>query len=181
MARSGNLEVVENPNRIAQKVRVVPGGNVDSLLERVEKAMQNLSGEFTAIYHEDVDRIGMHMSAALSDPEEMVPAVNAIRVSLHDLRGQAGTFGYDLVTRISDSACKFIDLSEGFGRTELVVLNMHVDALRAVKLKSVQGDGGTIGVELMAGLREVIVRHANGGLDESLLAEIIDTKHTTDT
>jgi hypothetical protein len=125
MAKSGNLEVVENPNRIAQKVRVVPGGNVDALLERVEKAMQNLSDEFIAIYHEDVDRIGKHMSTALEAPEEMGPAVDAIRVSLHDLRGQAGTFGYDLVTRISDSACKFIDLSAGFGRTELMVLKMR--------------------------------------------------------
>ena len=176
MAKSGNLEVVENPNRIAQKVRVVPGGNVDALLERVETAMQNLSDEFIAIYHDDVDRIGRHMSTALADPEEMGPAVTAIRVSLHDLRGQAGTFGYGLVTRISDSACKFIDLSDGFGRTELMVLNMHVDALRAVKQKNVRGDGGQTGIELLQGLRAVIGRHGDGGLNESRLAEIIDPR-----
>lgn len=172
MAKNENLEVVENPNRIAQKVRVVPGGNVDALLERVDKAMQNLSEEFVAIYHDDVDRIGRHMSTALADPDEMEPAVNAIRVSLHDLRGQAGTFGYDLVTRISDSACKFIDLSEVFGRTELMVLNMHVDALRAVKVKNVRGDGGQTGVELLEGLRVVIGRHGQGGLDATKMAEI---------
>ena len=171
MVKSGNLEVVENPNRIAQKVRVVPGGNVDALLERVEKAMQNLSGEFITIYHEGVDRIGKHMSAALADPDEMVPAVTAIRVSLHDLRGQAGTFGYDLVTRISDSACKFIDLADGLGRTELMVLNMHVDALRAVKKMNIRGEGGQTGTELLEGLRVVINRYGEGSLHESRMAE----------
>jgi hypothetical protein len=179
MANRGNLEVVENPNRIAQKVRAIPGGNVDALLERVEKAMENLGDEFVAIYHADVDRIGKHMSTALADPDEMGPAVSAIRTSLHDLRGQAGTFGYDLVTRISDSACKFIDLSDGFGRTELMVLGMHVDALRAVKMKSVRGDGGRIGAELMEGLRVVIGRHGDGSLDGSRLSEVTGVNGTS--
>jgi hypothetical protein len=97
--------------------------------------------------------------------------VAAIRVSLHDLRGQGGTFGYDLVTRICDSGCKFIDLCEDFGRTELMVLNMHVDALRAVKQKDVRGQGGQTGIDLMEGLRAIVIRHREGILDESRLAE----------
>jgi hypothetical protein len=44
------------------------GGNVDDLLERVESAIRNLSGEFTAIYHEDVERIGKHMARVRADP-----------------------------------------------------------------------------------------------------------------
>lgn len=172
MAKHGNLEVVENPNRIAQKVRAIPGGNVDALLQRVEKAMENLSDEFVSIYHEDVERIGARMTEALADPTEMDAAVSAIRVSLHDLRGQAGTFGYELVIRISDSACKFIDLSDRFGRVELMVLNMHVDALRAVKQQDVRGEGGTTGIDLMNGLRAVVGRHGAGDLDEAKLEEI---------
>jgi hypothetical protein len=171
MAKHGNLEVVENPNRIAQKVRAIPGGNVDALLQRVEKAMENLGDEFVSIYHRDVERIGARMTVALADPDEMEAAVNAIRVSLHDLRGQAGTFGFELVTRISDSACKFIDLSDRFGRAELMVLNMHVDALRAVKQQDVRGEGGPTGIELMNGLRAVVGRHGAGDLDEAKLAE----------
>jgi hypothetical protein len=68
MARRGNLEIVKNPNRIAQKVRVIPGGSVDGFLERVESAIQNFSGEFTAIYHADVERIGKHMAQAPGGP-----------------------------------------------------------------------------------------------------------------
>lgn len=174
MARPQNLEVVENPNRIAQKVRAIPGGNVDALLARVEKAMQNLSDQFIAIYHQDVERIGAHMTAAMTNPEEMLPAVRAIRASLHDLRGQAGTFGFDLVTEISDSACKFIDLNESFARTELMILNMHVDGLRAVKQMDMRGDGGRTGSDLMEGLRSVIARHRDRSLDEARLAKIAD-------
>lgn len=173
MARSSKAEFVENPNRIAQKVRAVPGGEVDILLERVDQAMSKLTVEFLEIYHEDVERIGMHMVTALDDPAEMTVSVQAIRASLHDLRGQAGTFGYQLVTQISDSACKFIDLSDSFGRTELMVLGMHVDALRAVKQQSISGKGGAIGTQLMDGLQAVILKHGEGRLDKSRLEEII--------
>lgn len=176
MAKSSKVEVIENPNRIAQKVRAIPGGDVDVLLDRVEMAMSNLTDEFVEIYHEDVERIGMHMVTALDDPAEMTEAVQAIRTSLHDLRGQAGTFGYQLVTQISDSACKFIDLTEGFGRAELMVLGMHVDALRAVKQQSISGKGGAAGTQLMDGLRSVIRKHGDGQLDQGRLEEIISTR-----
>lgn len=172
MARSGKVEIVQNPNRISQKVRAVPGGNVDALLDRVEKAVERLSDEFVSIYYEDVERIGMHMSTALEDPGEMRDSVGAIRACLHDLRGQAGTFGFELVTRISDSACKFIDLSDTFERTELMVLNMHVDALRAVKQQKMSGDGGEVGAQLLGGLQAVIRKHAEGHLDGGRLEEI---------
>src|SRR3546814_7444393 len=55
-----------------------------------------------------------------------------MRRLLHDLRGQAGTFGYPLVSQVGDSACKFIDLSEDFSETEVEVIGMHVDALKAI-------------------------------------------------
>lgn len=173
MANGGNVEIVENPNRIAQRVRAVPGGNVDVLLERVEQVILRHGDEFIEIYHRDVERIGAHMAAAMADPAAIEVSVKAIRASLHDLRGQAGTFGYGLVTQISDSACKFIDLSETFSRPELAVLNMHVDALRAAEQQKISGDGGETGGQLMEGLRTVIRKHGAGDLDRRRLAEII--------
>lgn len=52
-----------------------------------------------------------------------------------------------------------------------MVLNMHVDALRAVKQQDVRGEGGPTGIELMNGLRAVVGRHGAGDLDEAKLAE----------
>jgi hypothetical protein len=85
-----------------------------------------------------------------------------MRRLLHDLRGQAGTFGYPLVSHIGDSACKFIDLSEDFGPTETDVLAMHINALQAIRQAKIKGDGGAVGRELMDGLRKVILKYNAG-------------------
>ena len=98
----------------------------------------------------------------------MANAVAAIRASLHDL---CGAFSYDLVTEISDSSRKFIDLSEDFGRTDLMVLGIHVYALHAVKQKDVRGRDGQTGIDPMERLRAIVVRHQEETLDENRLEE----------
>ncbi|MDA9975954.1 hypothetical protein N9F34_03915 [Alphaproteobacteria bacterium] len=97
----------------------------------------------------------------------MANAVATIRVSLHDLCGLGGTFGFDLVTGISGLGCKFIDLSEDFGRTELMVMGKHVHALHAVKQKGVRGRDGQTGIDPMERLRAIVVRHREETLDEN--------------
>jgi aspartate-semialdehyde dehydrogenase len=74
---------------------------------------------------------------------------------------------------MSDSACKFIDLSGIFSCLELVVLNMHVEALRVAEQQSVSGDGGETGVQLMKSLRMVIRKQGADALDRRRLAKII--------
>lgn len=160
------VEVIQNPNRIAQKVQEVPGGDVEALLAKVEKTLQKLGGEYRRIYDEDVQRIDMHFETARREPGEAPSAIHAIRACLHDLRGQAGTFGYDLATQIADSACKFIDLSgDVTDHTGMLVLSVHIDALKVVNTNNIRGDGGPVGKELISGLHAVIDRHAAGRLN----------------
>lgn len=101
----------------------------------------------------------------------MANAVAAIWASLHDLCGPVGALGYDLVTGISGSGCKFIDLSEDFGRTELMVLGMHGYDLHAVKQKDVRGRDGQTGIDPMERLRAIVARHREETLDENRLEE----------
>ena len=60
---------------------------------------------------------------------------------------------------MGDSACKFIDLSDEITETEVEVLSMHIDALKAISATKIKGDGGPIGQELMSGLKKVIVKY----------------------
>ncbi len=163
-AGDGEYQVIKNANPIAKRVKVLNGASVDQMLDRAQEAVLNLSDDFKRIYKQDIERIDMHFSMAQEDPETKDEEIAAIRRYLHDLRGQAGTFGFQLVGNISDSACKYIDLSETIGDTEMDVINMHIDALKAVSRASMAGDGGSIGIELMEGLRAVIRKFA-GDLD----------------
>jgi hypothetical protein len=176
MSNGHKFESLENPNRIRQKVRVIPGGDVADLMARIERAMLRLSDEFMHIYAADVERIDMHIGVALGDPNARQAAVRTIRESLHDLRGQAGTFGYELATQISDSACKFIDTTDSFGETELAVLSMHIEALKVVSQNNLKGDGGAMGSELLSGLDAVIKRHGSGAIKSTQVEEVLQAR-----
>lgn len=155
------VEFIDNPNPLRAKVKV-KGGDPTEMLAKAEQSIQKLGDEFETIFGDNVAALVAAMADVRQGGMTRERALIAVRRLLHDLRGQAGTFGYPLVSHIGDSACKFIDLSEDFGPTETDVLAMHIDALKAVRQTKIKGDGGDIGRELMDGLRKVILKYNAG-------------------
>ncbi|MDF1792551.1 MAG: hypothetical protein P1U88_11610 [Thalassobaculaceae bacterium] len=159
MADKPKVEFIDNPNPIKKKVRIEQGTDPKNLINRADKQVAKLSGEFEQIFADNILALGEAMSMLRKTDGDDEVALGRLRSLLHDLRGQAGTFGYPLVSQVGDSACKFIDLSEQIAATETEVLGMHVDALKAISQAKIKGDGGPIGAELMGGLRKVILKY----------------------
>lgn len=153
------VEFVENPNPLRSKVKVKAGADPSELIAQANEAVGKLSAEFETIFAESVAALASAMSEVRQTGMTREQGLVRMRRLLHDLRGQAGTFGYPLVSQVGDSACKFIDLSESTSETEVGVLSMHIDALKAINQAKIKGDGGPIGQELMNGLRKVILKY----------------------
>ena len=156
------VEFVDNPNPLRAKVKVKAGADPSAMIAQAEDSVKKLGDEFETIFNENVAALVVAMGEIRQGGMARERALIQMRRLLHDLRGQAGTFGYPLVSHVGDSACKFIDLSEDFGDNEFDVLRMHIDALKAINQSKIKGDGGPIGKELMSGLRKVILKYNNG-------------------
>lgn len=63
----------------------------------------------------------------------------------HNIRGQGGTFGYELITDIAASLCEYTDELGSCDAKAIKLINAHVDAMRAVITDNTTGDGGDIG------------------------------------
>ena len=159
MSDKPNVEFIDNPNPIRKKVRLEQDADPANLIRRADKQVQKLSGEFEEIFAASVPALGEAMERLRKTDGADDEALDRLRRTLHDLRGQAGTFGYPLVSQVGDSACKFIDLSEKIDAPETEVLGMHIDALKAISQAKIKGDGGPVGAELRAGLRKVILKY----------------------
>ncbi len=71
----------------------------------------------------------------------------------HELRGQSGTFDYQLVTAFGKSLYKAtLDSDMEITEDRLKLMAAHIDAIRTVFRNRVQGDGGQVGKAL---LREI--------------------------
>ena len=79
---------------------------------------------------------------------------------VHEIRDQAGTFGYDLATVIGTSLSDYIDALDEAHAAQLQVIEIHVDALKTVILGRISGQGGDRSKALIAGIETMVAKLA---------------------
>jgi hypothetical protein len=146
----GDYLVIHRPNTLRQKVGKV--GVDPAALERAEAALKQLAEHYPAVLAESAKAAQAAWSAwrgALADEA----LKQSLAVIAHDIRGQAGSFGYPLATEVARSLG--IVLRNDAGRIEALVpvIDAHIGALAVIAARAITDDGGSAGAELMAGLR----------------------------
>ena len=72
----------------------------------------------------------------------------------HDIKGNGGSFGYDLMTAIGGSLSTFCRAIGGsgaeIGDARLEVIRVHIDAMKMVIDHGLEGDGGETGADMVA-------------------------------
>lgn len=69
------------------------------------------------------------------------------------LKCQAGTFGFGLASEIARLLHQYLMQHSEFTENHLLVTRKHIEALRAVLVGKIQGNGGQTGKELLAHLK----------------------------
>lgn len=110
-------------------------------LARAEAALNSLSSHYLSWAEADL----ASLRAALAEGS------NARLFTIaHDMKGQAATFGYPLVTTIGERLCRYLDAHpEDADPAQLAVL---VGAIAQVLTQRLEGDGGAAGLSLLAQL-----------------------------
>ncbi|MEQ8935879.1 MAG: Hpt domain-containing protein, partial [Amphiplicatus sp.] len=121
---SGNgVEFIKAPNVIKSKVKVGGPGAVDEeTLERAESVISKEANNYFHLVKEDLSKLRRTMAALKADPGEPQPALEDLFFVAHTIKGQAGSFGYDLLTRIADRLCRVIEYLDDIGPKELQVM-----------------------------------------------------------
>lgn len=75
----------------------------------------------------------------------------------HDIKGQGGTFGWNMLTEVADLLCKLL---KKFDRTEMSskaaeAIECHVATLELITRNRAIGDGGDSGAQLIRGLKKI--------------------------
>ena len=72
------------------------------------------------------------------------------------MKGQGGSFDYNLITIIGDSLCRFIEKKKEYKQADIEVLEVHVNSIRLVITNGMKGDGGEVGKRILQGLNAVV-------------------------
>jgi hypothetical protein len=148
-------QIVTPPNRLRQKV-AGSGPISPEMLSRAKEAVASLAPVFAELMAKDVERVCALYAEGLADPTRRLEIAKAIFEVTHDLRGQAGTFDYPLITRVGSSLCRFIENLQECDDACFAVIGVHVEALDGVLRNAIRGDGGPLGREIAAGLEAAV-------------------------
>ncbi len=125
---------------------------MDQMAADAETALQDIKDNYEAVVQADVRRMDDAISRAMETPASAADALNEIFGISHDIKGQAASLDYPLLTAIAQSLCRFISTSEPTALKGLDVVGMHTRAMGTVVAHRIRGDGGEIGKKLLDAL-----------------------------
>lgn len=146
-------QIIKPPQSLQNKVEKGGPGAVDmDALARAEEVIANLADDYLDWVREDFVRIEAAFEKLKSGDGGDAENLEAMFQIAHDMKGQGGSFGYDLMTAIGDHMCRLLETVDKAGPREQVMIRVHIDAMRVVITKELKGDGGAEGRQLMMGL-----------------------------
>jgi hypothetical protein len=146
-------EVITPPNPLRKAVAPA-GPDDDDPVARAEAALAQLSSEFSSWMLAECERLETARQAIklLGMTEH---SHDALFRAAHDVKGEASTFGYPEVVGVADSLCRLLEHTPKIERIPVVLVDQHVDAVRAMTREIARSDRAEVAGELVRRLRDV--------------------------
>jgi hypothetical protein len=167
MARPHETEIVHAPNHLKARTAAASGNKrgmtLDQMVGRADAALTQIGVNYPQIVAGDLADLGELARSLRATPEQNPALVKRIHRKAFDVKCQAGTFDYAVLTEIAGSLCDFIDARQqaqrpilGADEVAMSVLDMHVNSLRLAFERGMKGPLGRLERELVDGLARVV-------------------------
>ena len=123
-------------------------------MARAEAALAELSSEFSGWMDSECDRLEAARQDVKRDGFTQKTHDILFRAA-HDIKGEAGTFGFPAVAGVAESLCRLIEHTPDMQHIPLALVDQHVDAIRAVVREYARPDLLDAATALTRRLREV--------------------------
>jgi len=157
---NGAYQLITPPNLLKAKVGSGDGrkGIDAEAIRQASAAIQGLADEFEERCTLEIAML-LKLSHDLDSDSTRAPKIasKVARVG-HEISGQGATLGFDLITDVGASMCRYVQGLHDPGQLNGDVLRAHADAMRAVIKNHVKGDGGSVGAELVESLEKLVDR-----------------------
>jgi len=151
--KPAQAQVINPPQTLQNKVEKGGPGAVDlEALAKAEEVIANLADDYLDWVREDLERLETAYEQLKNADGDAADALENVFQIAHDMKGQGGSFGYDLMTAIGDQLCRLVEKMDTAGPRELKMIRVHIDAMRVTITKELKGDGGNEGRQLLMGL-----------------------------
>jgi hypothetical protein len=120
-----------------------------------------MSSQFGQWLQDEIVKLDAAQAAVRSDGAS-TQTIEGVYFRAHDLKGLGTTYQYPLVTRLAGSLCKLLDDPAKRMSAPLVLIDAHIDAIRAVVRDEIQTDDHPTGRILAETLEARVAAHRAG-------------------
>lgn len=155
---SNSAQVIRPPNTLRMKVGGGFGGIDAQAIERAEAALAAMSAQFGQWLQDEITKL----EKAQSDLQTLgytAATTEALYFRAHDLKGLGATYQYPLVSRLAGSLCKLLDEPSRRLVAPPVLVDAHIDAIRAVVRDEIKTDEHPTGKALAEALEARVADH----------------------
>jgi chemotaxis protein histidine kinase CheA len=146
MKREDPIELFMPPNMLKAKMGGGHGGIDMAALRRAEQAMEELKSEFADWLADDLQVLVAARADYAQQPDAQMRA--ALLRAAHDLKGQATTFSYPLISRVAGSLSKLIGELPETAALPLSLIDAHVNAILVIHKQAMQDNADDIALAL---------------------------------
>ncbi|MEM7173426.1 MAG: Hpt domain-containing protein [Pseudomonadota bacterium] len=133
----------------------------DQVAAEAERALSALKEQYDGLVANDIAKLRALWQEADQNPDKAEDALTQIFALCHDIKGQAATFGYPLLTDVAALLCGFLRFDGGptppkHDEATLSVVAAHIEALDVLLTNKVREQSEGQGV--IAALQALIAR-----------------------
>jgi len=154
-----NVEVIQVPNTLRMKVGSRFGGIDPGALAKAEAALKGLSGQFSQWLQDEINKLETARAVIRSEGVSR-QSTDRLYLHAHDLKGLGATYEFPLISRIAGSLCKLMDDQEARVSVPMLLVDAHIDAVRAAVRDEIRDAthpvGRVLAEELERGVREFL-------------------------
>lgn len=136
---SNSAQVIRPPNTLRLKVGGGFGGIDANAIAKAEAALKAMSSQFGQWLQDEITKLDA-AQAGIRAKGLNAETAEELYFRAHDLKGLGATYQYPLVTRLAGSLCKLLDEPGKRAEAPLMLLDAHIDAIRAVVRDEIQTD-----------------------------------------
>lgn len=169
VATYGDHELITPENKLRGVVKAGSPGD-DDPVARAEKALSELSGEFSSWMESECERLDKARNAIVASGFSKANK-QALFHAAHDIKGEAATFGFPLVAAAADSLCRLIEHTPDAARMPISLVNQHVDSVRAIYREYSRSDAKELAAVLtkrLCAVTDEFLVHENRGRPDVL-------------
>jgi hypothetical protein len=134
------------------------GGIDANAIAKAEQALQAMSSQFGQWLQDEIVKLDQAQADIRASGYNAVTA-EALYFRAHDLKGLGTTYQYPLVTRLAGSLCKLLDDPAKRTDAPVLLLDAHIDAIKAVVRDEIRTDDHPVGKILAETLEARVADH----------------------